>query len=241
MFLFNKNKIKDEPRSAAPVSPAPVPAPAAKPASADDFFADLDKKSKPKPVEQPVKTDIDVPDVVGLREEPLPEEGSSMNDVVTDSFAAENLTDKTLNDDGNYHGSMNDAYTASEEPKEEKAFDPSSAVTADDFFSNMGRKSAPKPAAEPMVLREEPLPEVGSSMNGLDISTLTTDGLRDKSYENDDLYHGNMNDIPDEDAIDTDSLAVKHLKADADDSGNIYSDDDYDVDESSIVIEEINE
>lgn len=239
MFLFNKNKPKDEPSSTVPVSPAPTTA--AKPASADDFFADLDRKAKPKPAEQPVKTDIDIPDVVGLREEPLPEVGSSMNDVVTDTFAAENLTDKTLYDDGNYHGNMNDAYTTPEEPKVEKAFDPGSAVTADDFFSNMGRKSTPKPAAEPIVLREEPLPEVGSSMNGLDISTLTTDGLRDKSYENDDLYHGNMNDIPDEDAIDTDSLVTKHLKADADDSGNVYSDDDYDIDESNIIIEEINE
>lgn len=239
MFLFNKNKTKDEPKSAAPVSPAP--ASTAKPASAENFFADLDRKAKPKPAEQPVKTDVDVPDVVGLREEPLPEIKSSMNDVEADEIAAENLTDKTLGDDGNYHGNMNDAYTAPEAPKEEKVFDPSSAVTADDFFSNMGRKSAPKPAAKPVVLREEPLPEVGSSMNGLDVSTLATDGLRDKSYENDELYHGNMNDIPDEEAIDTDSLAVKHLKAYADDSGNIYSDDDYDVDESSIVIEEINE
>ncbi len=239
MFLFNKNKTKDEPKPAAPVSPAPTTT--AKPANADDFFADLDKKAKPKPVEQPVKTDIDVPDVVGLREEPLPEVQSSMNDVETDGIAAENLTDKTLGDDGNYHGNMNDAYTAPEAPKEEKVFDPSGAVTADDFFSNMGRKSAPKTAAEPVVLRDEPLPEVGSSMNGLDVSTLATDGLRDKSYENDELYHGNMNDIPDEEAIDTDSLAVKHLKADADDSENIYSDDDYDVDESSIVVEEINE
>lgn len=239
MFLFNKNKVKDEPTTNAPISTTPS---VSKPTSAEDFFADLDKKAaKPKSAEQPVKTDIDVPDVVGLREEPLPEVASSMNDIETDELAAENLTDKTIGDDGNYHGNMNDAYTAPEEPKEEKVFDPSSAVTADDFFSNMGRKSAPKPAAEPVVLREEPLPEVASSMNGLDISALTTEGLRDKSYENDELYHGNMNDIPDEEAIDTDSLAVKHLKADADDSGNIYSDDDYDVDESSIVIEEINE
>lgn len=237
MFLFNKNKTKDEPKSAAPVSPAPI----SKPACTEDFFADLDRKAKPKAVEQPVKTDVDVPDVVGLREEPLPEVESSMNDVEADTLAAENLTDKTLGDDGNYHGNMNDAYTTPEEPKEEKSFDPSSAVTADDFFSNMGRKSAPKPTAEPVVLREEPLPEVGSSMNGLDVSALATDELRDKSYENDELYHGNMNDIPDEEAIDTDSLAVKHLKADADDSGNIYSDDDYDIDESSIFVEEINE
>lgn len=239
MFLFNKNKTKDEPKSAAPVSPAP--ASTAKPASAEDFFADLDRKAKPKPVEQPVKTDVDVPDVVGLREEPLPEVESSMNDVEADELAAENLTDKTIGDDGNYHGNMNYAYTAPEAPKEEKVFDPSSAVTAEDFFSNMGRKSTPKTAAEPVVLREEPLPEVRSSMNGLDVSALATDGLRDKSYENDELYHGSMNDIPDEEAIDTNSLAVKHLKADADDSGNIYSDDDYDVDESSIVVEEINE
>lgn len=236
MFLFNKNKTKEEPKPAAPVSPTPT----VKPASAEDFFADLDRKTaKPKPAEQPIKADIDVPDVVGLREEPLPETASSMNDVEADEIAADNLTDKTLGDDGNYHGSMNDAYDKPRE-EEKKEFDPSSAVTADDFFSNMGRKSAPKPA-EAVILREEPLPEVESSMNGLDVSALATDGLRDKSYEADELYHGNMNDIPDEETIDTDTLAVKHLKADADDSGNIYSDDDYDVDESSIVIEEINE
>lgn len=238
MFLFNKNKAKDEPQNVtSPVSPTP----AVKTANADDFFADLDRKSKPQTVEQLVKTDIDTPEVTGLREEPAFIAPSSMNDVEADSFAAENLTDKTIGDDGAYHGSMNDAYTASEEPKEEKPFDLSNAVTADDFFSNMGRKAVSKPAPEPVVLREEPLPEVGSSMNGLDVSTLATDGLRDKSYENDDNYHGNMNDIPDEEAIDTDSLAVKHLKADADDSGNIYSDDDYEIDESNIIVDEINE
>ena len=238
MFLFNKNKTKDEPKTVtAPVPPSN----AAQTANADDFFSDLDRKVKPKTAEQPVKTDIDTPEITGLREEPAVIAPSSMNDVETDPFAAENLTDKTIGDDGAYHGNMNDAYTASEEPKEEKLFDLSNAVTADDFFSNMGKKAAPKPAAEPVVLREEPLPEVGSSMNGLDVSALATDGLRDKSYENDENYHGNMNDIPDEEAIDTDSLAVKHLKADADDSGNVYNDDDYEIDESSIIVDEINE
>lgn len=241
MLFFNKNKTKDEPISTAPISPSASPNTSSKPLSADDFFADLDKKVKPAVQQKEIKTEIDIPDIVGLREEPLPEIESSMNDVETNSAAAESLTDKTLNDDGNYHGTMNDAYTASEEPKEEKPFDPNNAVTAEDFFSNMGKKAAPKSTAEPIVLREEPLPEVGSSMNGLDVSTLTTDGLRDKSYENDDLYHGNMNDVPNEESIDTDSLAVKHLKADADDSGNVYSEDEYDVDEGSILVEEINE
>ena len=50
-----------------------------------------------------------------------------------------------------------------------------------------------------------------------------------------------MNDVPNEDAINTDTLAVKHLKAEADDSGNIYSDGDYGVDENKIIIDEINE
>lgn len=241
MFLFGKNKTKDEPQNVT----APVfTSPAAQSANADDFFADLDRKSKPKTIEkdeQLSKAEIDTPEVTGLREEPAVIAPSSMNDVETDSFAADNLTDKTINDDGTYHGNMNDAYTSPEEPTEEKPFDLSSAVTADDFFSNMGRKAVSKPTAEPVVLREEPLPEVGSSMNGLDISTLATDGLRDKSYENDENYHGNMNDVPNEEAIDTDSLAVKHLKADADDSGNVYSDDDYEIDENSIIVDEINE
>lgn len=232
MFFFNKNKDKEDPVQA-------VSTPAPKPASADDFFADLDRRQKAKPVaEQEVKLDVDVPDVSGLREEPAIVAPSSMNDVQADLTAAENLTDKTLGSDDAYHGNMNDAYFTEEKPNDPE-FDPSKAVTADDFFSNMGKKAVSKPTAEPVVLREEPLPEVGSSMNGLDITELTTDALRDKSIENDELYHGDMNDIPDE--INTDSLAVKHFKSDADDSGNIYSDDDYELDESNIVIEEINE
>lgn len=232
MFFFNKNKDNEEPVQAISTSTP-------KPASADDFFADLDRKPKAKTAaEQEVKLDVDVPDVTGLREEPAVIAPSSMNDVQTDLVAAENLTDKTLGSDDAYHGYMNDAYFT-EEKTDEPEFDPSKAVTADDFFSNMGKKAVSKPTTEPVVLREEPLPEVGSSMNGLDITELTTDALRDKSSENDELYHGNMNDIPDE--INTDSLAVKHFKSDADDSGNIYNDDDYEIDENCIVVEEINE
>ncbi len=232
MFFFNKNKDKEE-------SVQTVSTPTPKPASADDFFADLDRKPKAKPdAKQEVKLDVDVPDITGLREEPVIVAPSSMNNVEADFVAAENLTDKTLGSDDAYHGNMNDAYFTEEKPAEQE-FDPNKAVTADDFFSNMGKKAISKPTAEPVILREEPLPEVGSSMNGLDITELTTDTLRDKSYEADEFYHGNMNDIPDE--INTDSLAVKHLKADADDSGNIYNDDDYELDESNIVVEEINE
>lgn len=232
MLFFNKNKDKEEAVQA-------VSTPASKPASADDFFADLDRKPKAKPVtEQEVKLDVDVPDVTGLREEPAVIAPSSMNDVQADLVAAENLTDKTLSSIDAYHGNMSDAYFTEEKPAEPE-FDPTKAVTADDFFSNMGRKSASKPTAEPVVLRDEPLPEIESSMNGLDIAGLATDALRDKSGENNEHYHGNMNDIPDE--INTDSLTIKNLKADADDSGNIYNDDDYELDESNIVVEEINE
>lgn len=232
MFFFNKNNSKDEPAQT-------ISTPTPKTANADDFFADLDRKSKPKAAtEQAVKADIDVPDITGLREEPAVFVSSSMNDVEADLIAAENLTDKTLGSDDNYHGNMSDAYFVEEKPAEPE-FDLTKAVTADDFFSNMGRKSTTKSTAEPVILREEPLPEVGSSMNGLDITELTTDILRDKSNEADELYHGDMNDIPNE--INTDSLAVKQFKTEADDSGNIYSDDDYEVDESNIIIEEINE
>lgn len=241
MFLFGKSKSNDKPEIAN-VSSNPVQSTqTAQSVSADDFFADLDKKAKPKTsaaAAEPVNPDIETPEVIGLREEPIAFKPSTMNDVETDTQAAENLTDKTIGDDGNYHGNMNDAY---EKPEEEKPRDLSSASSAEDFFSNMGRKAAPKPA-EPVVLREEPLPETHSSMNGLDVSTLGTDDLRDKSFEvNDENYHGNMNDIPDQEAIDTDTLAVKRLKPDADDSANVYTDDEPDIDESSIVVDEINE
>lgn len=117
-------------------------------------------------------------------------------------------------------------------------------VDPDDFFSNMGKKSAPvdpddffkdmgtkkaepaKPAPVPKRdpeeyfaeakaqaeakafheavaevdvpvvtgLREAPEETAPSTLSGLDISTLSTDGLTDKAALDDGMYHGTMED-----------------------------------------------
>ncbi len=72
MSIFNRNKKNNEPapvqKSTAPSSPKPI-------VDADDFFKDLDKKSKPKEVSFEVET----PEVTGLRETPAAAPESEIN------------------------------------------------------------------------------------------------------------------------------------------------------------------
>jgi len=100
MSIFNRNKKNNEPapvqKSAAPSSPKPI-------VDADDFFKDLDKKSKPKEVSFEVET----PEVTGLREAPLPRPVSEINMVETDEAAAEALADKTAMVLGDEYGDIN--------------------------------------------------------------------------------------------------------------------------------------
>ncbi len=59
-----------------------------KPVTADDFFADLDRK-------RPRSIDIDLPEVTGLREHPEEHHITDIGDVIPDDAAADALADKT--------------------------------------------------------------------------------------------------------------------------------------------------
>lgn len=71
---------------------------------ADDFFKDMGKKAKKK--EENVN--IEAPDVVGLRETPAPVLPSTLDDIGINVGEIDTniLPDKTLLDDGLYHGTL---------------------------------------------------------------------------------------------------------------------------------------
>lgn len=60
---------------------------APKPVTADDFFKDLDRK-------RPKSIDIDLPEITGLREEPIPHHNTDIGDEVPDETAVDALPDK---------------------------------------------------------------------------------------------------------------------------------------------------
>ena len=224
MFFFGKNQKEEKPSA-----PVLAPKPAAEPkkvVDADDFFKDMGRKPKETPAEaKEPEISVDVPVVTGLREAPEPVLPSNMNDLNTDELSIGGLRDKSAEDDGAYHGNMNDVDEDSldmsllDRKKSDEtpaAAEPSPApetasfLDPDDFFKDMGRKTKPEEIKEtvdiPVItgLREAPEPVLPSNMNDLNTDTLATDGLRDKSAEDDGAYHGNMNDI--DKVIDTSSL-----------------------------------
>lgn len=78
---------------------------------ADDFFKDIDRKSKPKPIPNaidPNATTVDPPEITGLREAPPPDPICEVVNLSTDTLATDGLVDKTALDDGAYHGNMVD-------------------------------------------------------------------------------------------------------------------------------------
>lgn len=222
MFFFGKNQKEESP--SAPVSASKPASEPKKIVDADDFFKDMGRKPKAAEVKEP-EASVDVPVVTGLREAPEPVLPSNMNDLNTDELSIGGLRDKSAEDDGAYHGNMNDVDEASldmssldrkkadevaAEPEPSPAAEPASFVDPDDFFKDMGRKAKPAEVKEtvdiPVItgLREAPEVVLPSNMNDLDTGALITDGLRDKSAEDDGAYHGNMNDI--DKVIDTSSL-----------------------------------
>lgn len=200
MFFFGKNKAKEEPPAAVlkPSAPASAPKPAVSaPVSADDFFGDLDRKKKKK---KEVKLDIDVPEVTGLRERPadapeqifnnvatetlsvasLHEEGyvvgdmKNFRDIAADSFAVEELRDKSHDNDIPFDPD------APEETKAPEVFDPSDP---DAFFRSIDRKKPKRQKfaidlPEVTGLRETPLVAEGDTVAEIDLSMINTDVLR---------------------------------------------------------------
>lgn len=222
MFFFGKNQKEESP--SAPVSASKPASEPKKIVDADDFFKDMGRKPKAAEVKEP-EASVDIPIVTGLREAPEPVLPSNMNDLNTDELSIGGLRDKSAEDDGAYHGNMNDVDEASldmssldrkktdevaAEPEPSPAAEPASFLDPDDFFKDMDRKAKPAEVKEtvdiPVItgLREAPEVVLPSNMNDLDTGALTTDGLRDKSAEDDGAYHGNMNDI--DKIVDTSSL-----------------------------------
>lgn len=78
---------------------------------ADDFFKDIDRKAKPKPIPNaldPNATTVDPPEITGLREAPPPDPICEVVNLSTDTLTTDNLIDKAALDDGAYHGNMTD-------------------------------------------------------------------------------------------------------------------------------------
>lgn len=227
MAFFNIGKPKTPPPApAVPVQKAVSPG-ASAPVSADDFFKDIDnRKKRPKKVDDT----IDVPEVTGLRESPLPPPECTVKNMATDALDTDGLRDKTLNPDVFVRGDINKAedvavddnilpdktadITPWSEEKEElrrakKVLDPSSA---EDFFSDIDRRKNRRGRVDPNIaspevtgLREAPeAPPVSSIVNAAD--NIDTDGLRDKTACPDQFVRGDIN------VIDTGSLNMNILR-----------------------------
>lgn len=182
-MLFFGTKKNDT----APVSPSPASG-LNQPVNADDFFKDMGRKPKKREVD----VNIESPEIVGLREEPLPPPGSSIKNIAEQS--TDGLADKSGFDDSFIHGNIvtvntdvidvDDALARERAEKarlkEEKML---ASQNPDDFFKDIDRRKNRVKAdiAVPEVtgLREAPLPPPGSAIRN--IADVSTDGLIDKT------------------------------------------------------------
>lgn len=185
-MLFFGNKKNTTP----PPQPAAAPAPKVnQPVNADDFFKDMGRKPKKREVE----VNIESPEIVGLREAPLPPPGSSIKtiaDVNTDGLA-----DRSGYDDSFIHGNIVtvgsdadiDEVIAAERAEKERIKQEKlmASQNPDDFFKDIDRKKSRARAdiAVPEVtgLREAPIAHTESNIRGL--ADVSTDGLIDKNTE----------------------------------------------------------
>ncbi len=182
-MLFFGTKKNDTP----PAKPAPSHG-INQPINADDFFKDIGRKPKKREVD----VNIDCPEIVGLREEPLPPPGSTIKNIAEQS--TDGLADKSGFDDSFIHGNIvtvntdvidvDDALAREKAEKarlkEEKML---SSQNPDDFFKDIDRRKNKVKAdiAVPEVtgLREAPLPPPDSAIRN--IADVSTDGLIDKT------------------------------------------------------------
>lgn len=184
------------------------------PINADDFFKDMGRK--PKKTE--VDANIAIPDIIGLRDEPLPPPGSTIKNIA--SVSTDDLIDKTDYDDGFIHGnivtvntSALDVDTALSRDKEKNNGELSERIMTsqnpDDFFKDIdrrrGRGKTDIAVPEVTGLREEPLPPPRSTIRS--VSEISTDDLIDKTGIISEGL-GNISTV-NTDLIDTDVLGSK--------------------------------
>ena len=209
MLLFGNKKNTPPAPSPAPVSPAP-----AGPVDADDFFKDMGRKPKRREVD----VNIESPDIVGLREEPLPPPGSTIKNI--NSVSTDDLADKSGFDDSFIHGNIktvntevidvDNAFAMEKQQKEANALAATvNSQNPDDFFKDLDRKRNRVKAdiAVPEVTGLREAPEPPPMIKIRNITDVDTDGLIDKTTIVEEGL-GNISEI-DLSAIDTDILGVK--------------------------------
>lgn len=215
-MIFGKNKSKDPEPLVFNSKPASEPTQMKNTnIDPDDFFKDMGRKTKqPKPAE--IKEDIESPEIVGLREAPEEAAPSTLAGIDVGAVDTDILPDKTLLDDGLYHGTLadiegtvdtdslpdyvprglNDEPSVSREPEHK-----SGALDADDFFKDMGRKKksaevkAEIESPEIVGLREAPEEVAPSTLDDIGISEINTDVLPDKTLLDDGHYHGTLESV----------------------------------------------
>lgn len=215
-MIFGKNKSKDPEPLAFNSKPASEPAQMKNTnIDPDDFFKDMGRKPK-QPKSAEIKEDIESPEIVGLREAPEEVAPSTLTDIDVGAVDTDILPDKTLLDDGLYHGTLanvegtidtdslpdyvprglDDETSASSESEQK-----SGALDADDFFKDMGRKKksaevkAEIESPEIVGLREAPEEVAPSTLDDIGISEINTDGLPDKTLLDDGHYHGTLESV----------------------------------------------
>jgi len=209
MLLFGNKKNTPPAPSPAAVSPAP-----AGPVDADDFFKDMGRKPKRRDVD----VNIESPDIVGLREEPLPPPGSTIKNI--NSVSTDDLADKSGFDDSFIHGNIktvntevidvDNAFAMEKQQKEANALAAMvNSQNPDDFFKDLDRKRNRVKAdiAVPEVTGLREAPEPPPMIKIRNITDVDTDGLIDKTTIVEEGL-GNISEI-DLSAIDTDILGVK--------------------------------
>lgn len=217
-MIFGKNKskgseppaFKQEPKQAA----EPVKNPSAN-IDPDDFFKDMGRKPKQQKTAE-VREEIESPEIVGLREAPEEIAPSTLADIDIDTVDTDILPDKTLLDDGLYHGTLADIEgtvdtdslpdyvprgLSDENPAEAAPGQKNGPLDADDFFKDMGRKKKPDEvkaeieSPEIVGLREAPEEVAPSTLDDIGISEINTDDLPDKTLLDDGHYHGTLESV----------------------------------------------
>lgn len=217
-MIFGKNKSKvSEPPAFKPEPGQTAETPPMKNGNVDpdDFFKDMGKKPKRQKAAE-VREEIESPEIVGLREAPEEIAPSTLADIDIDAVDTDILPDKTLLDDGLYHGTLADIegtvdtdslpdYVPRGLPDEDSAAAASeqknASLDADDFFKDMGRKKkaaevkAEIESPEIVGLREAPEEAAPSTLDDIGISVINTDDLPDKTLLDDGHYHGTLESV----------------------------------------------
>ena len=191
MALFGFGKKKDEPL------PKTGPVSGVSEVDPEEFFKNMGRKPKtPRGV-----ADITVPEVKGLREEPLPPPKSTIKNFAGE-IDTDGLVDKTAlepaKDLGNIKFIDTGKINTDVIPKEEKIYREPKELSAEDFFKDLDRKRPPKidiDVPEVKGLREQPAPKYVTDIGDAFADTAAAEALKDKTTEPFDFVSGDINTV----------------------------------------------